>query len=42
MNPYSKEKQAIPHGNRMAEIGAQTGAQLKYLEATQNATTEDG
>lgn len=32
-----KREQAISHGNRMAEIGAQTGAQLKYLEATQNA-----
>ena len=32
-----KREQAISHGNRMAEIGAQTGAQLAYLKAQQDA-----
>lgn len=32
-----KREQAISHGNRMAEIGAQAGAQLSYLRASQDA-----
>jgi hypothetical protein len=32
-----KREQAISHENRMAEIGAQAGAQLSYLKAQQDA-----
>ena len=36
MDLYERE-QAIAHKNRMSEIGAQAGAQLNYLKATQDA-----
>lgn len=32
-----KREQAISHGNRMAEIGAQSAGQIRYLQETQNA-----
>lgn len=32
-----KREQAISHGNRMAEIGAQSAGQIRYLQESQNA-----